>query len=287
MTTRRKLPTLAQILHRPTLITGVGFFAGVFATAILHAFTGEMLNTTEKVIWGIVSFLALMVSLAIILIGRVGQEALNNQKKILDELEEKFGLKAEFIRDEEDTGRSYRRTQEYIENSKTNMLFVDSWVECTHYDESQRRKDYYRAIEDRIKRKLDDRRRSGAETSGIFYRRITQLPPGKQPSAILKDKVYSEHLKKCAKLQEGRREIIRVDRAKPFTHINFGIIDDRYFVQSILTTEGGLRRHGAIIFTDPEGELIERYKSIILALELDKIDESELVITESQLQTNQ
>ena len=159
MTTTRRLPRLlTQILHRPTLITGVGFFAGVFATAILHAFTGEALNTQGKVIWGIVAFLALMVSLAVILIGRVGQEALNNQKKILKELDEKFGLKAEFIRDEEDTGRSYRRTQEYIENSQTNMLFVDSWVECTHYDESQRRKEYYRAIEDRIKSMLDAKR---------------------------------------------------------------------------------------------------------------------------------
>jgi len=203
-------------------------------------------------------------------------------------LDEKFGLKAEFIKDEEDTGHSYKRTQEYIENSQTNMLFVDSWVQCTHYDESQPRKDYYRAIEDRIKSELDARRRSGAETSGIFYRRIIQLPPGKQPSAILQDTVYSEHLKECAKLQESRRDTIRVDTAKPFTHINFAIIDDRFFVQSILTTEHGkLKRHGSIIFTDPEHELTDRYKAIIEALDLTKIDDSKLEITERQLQTDQ
>ena len=78
-----------------------------------------------------------------------------------------------------------------------------------------------------------------------------------------------------------------MDRAKPFTHVNFGLIDVRYFVQSILTTERGLKRHGAIIFTDPEHELTDRYKAIIDALDLRKIDESELGITESQPQTGQ
>ena len=79
-----------------------------------------------------------------------------------------------------------------------------------------------------------------------------------------------------------------MDTATPFTHINFAIIDDRYFVQSILTTEKGkLKRHGAIIFTDPEHELTDRYRAIIQALDLTKIDESKLEITEKQLQTDQ
>jgi hypothetical protein len=228
-----------------------------------------------------------MVALAIILIVREGQERLGYQKRILKELDEKFGLKGQFVRDEGDSGYSYRKTQEYIENSEKNMIFVDSWVKCSSYDDTQPRIEYYRAIEKRIESMLGARRPGQDWRGGIFYHRIIQLPPGVQPSAITQDKVYAEHLKKCAKLQKNRREIIRVDMAKAFTHINFGIIDDRYFVQTIMTTNGQLRRHGAIIFTDPEGELIERYKAIILALELREIAESELEITESQLQTHQ
>jgi hypothetical protein len=287
MTNRLKLPTLSQIVHSPTLITVVGFFAGIFATMIFHTYVTEAMSDNVRVTWGIVAFLALMVSLAIILIAIVGQEALKNQKTILKEFDEKFGLKAQFVRDEGDSGYSYKRTQEYIENSHKDMIFVDSWVKCSSYDDTQPRIEYYRAIEKQIESMLGARHPGQDWTGDPFYHRIIQLPQGVQPSDITQDKVYAEHLKKCAKLQKNRKEIIRVDMAKPFTHINFGIIDDRYFVQTIMTTNGKLKRHGAIIFTDPEGELIKRYKAIIQHLQLTEIAESELEITESQLQTDQ
>jgi hypothetical protein len=291
MTNGRKLSTLSKIVHSPTFITGVGFLAGVFATGIIHALIGGVLDKPEVVIWGIVSFLALMVALAIVLIVREGQEVLGNQEEILQGLEKKFGLKAEFIRDirhgdEANTGHSYRRTQEYIENAEENLIFVDSWVKSDHYDKSQARKDYYQAIEKQIRSMLS---RGEDGRSGVFYHRIIQLPPGEQPNVILQDTVYAEHLKECAKLQKDRRDRIRVDRAEPFTHVHFSIIDDRYLVEAILTTssEHGLKRHGAIIFTDPEHALIERYKDIIGNLDLTEIGEGALEITESQLQTDQ
>jgi hypothetical protein len=102
------------------------------------------------------------------------------------------------------------------------------------------------------------------------------MPRGTNLSVMTRDKVYAEHIRECVELEaEVDRGITAVYRASPFTHIHFAIIDDKYLVQPILTTDpGGLTRHGAIIFTDPTDsrKLIEVYEEMIDHLDLDRLN---------------
>jgi hypothetical protein len=115
----RRLKTLSEKLGWPTLIPVFGFVAGAIAHAVVIGLTGDLLNTQEKLIWGIVAFLALAVTAFMVLL-------VNNQTKILNlvkSLNRKFGLKAEFIREEGD-GLTYKRTQELIEKSRIARVSV-------------------------------------------------------------------------------------------------------------------------------------------------------------------
>jgi hypothetical protein len=106
------------------------------------------------------------------------------------------------------------------------------------------------------------------------------MPKGTNLEVLTHDKVYAEHIKNCVELEAVvNRGITTVYRASPFTHIHFAIIDDRYLVQPILTTDpGGLKRHGAIVFTDPteSRKLIEVYEEMIDHLDLDRLNEQDI-----------
>jgi hypothetical protein len=254
---------LSQIRYARILTTGVAFVAGVLATGIIHTFTTtRLLSTPQGVKWGIISFLALIVALCVVLI-------IEYHTRVLDTLETKFGLQAEFILDKrgDHKGLSYKAIQKYIEAANKSLIFVDSWVESSTYSKSKERKDYYRAIEERIRKHLD----SDRSESDWFYQRIVQLPDGMSPKDIAKDTVYADHLEECAKLEEkGTTGTIFVGTAKPFTHTHFAIIDDLYFVQPILTERGKqqiLDRHGVIIYTDVERRLVTEYKQILRSLD--------------------
>jgi hypothetical protein len=254
---------LSQIRYARILTTGVAFVAGVLATGIIHTFTTtRLLSTPQGVKWGIISFLALIVALCVVLI-------IEYHTRVLDTLETKFGLQAEFILDKrgDHKGLSYKAIQKYIEAANKSLIFVDSWVESSTYSKSKERKDYYRAIEERIRKHLD----SDRSESDWFYQRIVQLPDGMSPKDIAQDTVYADHLEECAKLEEkGTTGTIFVGTAKPFTHTHFAIIDDLYFVQPILTERGKqqiLDRHGVIIYTDVERRLVTEYKQILRSLD--------------------
>jgi len=260
------------------LTTGVAFVAGVLATGIIHTYTTTaLLSTPQGVKWGIVSFLALMVALVVVLI-------IAYETRVLNALETKFGLQAEFIMDKRGVhkGLSYKAIQKYIEAADKSLIFVDSWVESPEYSGSKERKDYYRTIEDRIRKRLE----SDVSGTDLFYQRIVQLPPDKDSSVVLKDITYAEHLRVCADLEEkgtekGTTGTIFVGTAKPFTHINFAIIDDQYFVQPILTTgKEHLDRHGVIIYTDVEQKLIKEYKRIMHSLDVTKLNVEHIPNTE-------
>src|SRR5215212_2165794 len=195
--------------------------------------------------------------------------------------DEKSDLRTEVIEDKKDDREFlYRRLQKFIEDTRRNLVTVDWWVEAPAYDASQARKEYYRAIrraiEKRIASYLAEDPAGQARRFEPFYHLILQLPEGVEPFVVLKDKVYAEHLARCVELQEGRGNIIRVDRAEPFTKDTFMIIDDLYLVQSKLTSEGGLHTHGVTIYTDPDLEFIGRYKRMISTLKLRRISREDL-----------
>jgi hypothetical protein len=185
---------LSRIRYARILTTGVAFVAGVLATGIIHTFTTtELLGTPQGVKWGIIAFLALIVALCVVLI-------IEYHTRVLNTLETKFGLQAEFIMDRRGghKGLSYKAVQKNIEAANKNLIFVDSWVKSSEYGRSKERRDYYRAIEDRIRKHLN----SDVSGSDWFYRRIVQVPDDMELEEIKQDVVYAEHLKECAHLEK-------------------------------------------------------------------------------------
>jgi hypothetical protein len=275
--------SLGRWLEQGQLPTGVQIFVGVFlfvaGVSIQRLLELGLLKVFEKdnqgKIWLIVFLYTLsaivLTIVASIWIGslraviqRVTTEHQTTRKDI-DHLGLRFGLTAEYI---DDSARTYRRTQELVETSKESLTFVDWWVASCEYNKTQERKDYYQAITARIEKHLEASR-DGRGASGDFsHRRIVQVPEGVDlenvSSVLSKDGVYWEHLEKCVELQEDNEGITSVSIARLFTHTHFAIIDDLYLVEPILTTgKRGLARHGAIFYTDPHGELINRYKQMI------------------------
>ena len=269
-----QLPLGVQIFVGVFLfVAGVGF-QRLFELGLIKVFRGDQGKIWLIVVLYILSAIVLTIVASIwisslrAIILRVTDEHKTTRKDI-DRLGLRFGLTAEYI---DDGARTYRRTQELVENAKESLTFVDWWVASPDGDRrSPARTDYYQAITDRIEKHLKASRDDTGARGDFSHQRIVQVPEDVNlenvASVLKKDTVYWEHLKKCVELQEDNEDITSVYIARPFTHTHFAIIDDKYLVQPILTTgKSGLRRHGAIFYTDPHGELIKRYKEMMRRL---------------------
>ena len=268
-----QLPTGVQIFVGVFLfVAGVGF-QRLFELGLIKVFKGD-----QGKIWLIV-FLYILSAIVLTIVASIWISSLRaiilrvtdehkTTREDIDRLGLRFGLTAEYI---DDSTRTYRRTQELVESAKESLTFVDWWVASSEYGTSPARKDYYQAITDRIEKHLKASRDATGARGDFSHQRIVQVPEDMNlenvSSALSKDTIYWEHLKKCVELQEDNEDITSVYIARPYTHTHFAIIDDKYLVQPILTTgKSGLRRHGAIFYTDPHGELIKRYKEMMRRL---------------------
>jgi len=285
-----RLPVAVQVLVGIFLFVGGVAFESLLDRGFANVFEGSqgkrwlilLLFAVAAIVLTIVASV-LILSLRAILDKldtehRTTREELNEKyRAIMENVESRFGITAEYISDKklDRSGLTYKATHRQIDEAKERLLFVDWWVESSEYGDSPERKDYYRAITQRIR---DYHRENPASKRGFFHERIIQMPKGTTLDVLANDTVYSEHIKDCLELEaEVSRGTTAVHRASPFTHVHFAIIDDKYLVQPILTTdENGLRRHGAIIFADPTGELIEVYEQMIDHLVLDRLSTADL-----------
>jgi hypothetical protein len=285
-----RLPVAVQVLVGVFLFVGGVAFESLLDRGLTNAFEGTqgkrwlilLLLTVAAIVLTIVASVLILSLRAILekldIEHRTTREKVNDSyEAIMKNVESRFGITAEYISDkkQDSSGLTYKATQRLIEQAKERLLFVDWWVESSEYGDSPERKEYYRAITERIR---NHRKENSIDRRGFFHERIIQMPKGATLDVLGDDEVYSEHIKDCLTLEaEVSRSVTAVHRASPFTHVHFAIIDDRYLVQPILTTDqDGLRRHGAVIFADPTGELIKVYEEMIKHLELDRLSTADL-----------
>ncbi len=204
--------------------------------------------------------------------------------RVLDSLKSRFMLEVELIPDRD---RAYERAKELVEEAQESLIFLDYWVETESYSTSPARRNYYETIVKRIEEHIDSRRRSHGGRQ-FLHRRIIQLPDEWDPASLARDKVYASYLRRCGELQRRNERITSVQRATPFMHTHFAIIDDTHIVQSLLTLDeakGRLQRYGAIIYHDDQRkQLIGYYKDIIQHLPRghERLDDLDKILAEPQ-----
>jgi hypothetical protein len=201
----------------------------------------------------------------------------------LSAIEGRLNLSAEFIDDktEDGGGMSYERTAQLIRDAKRSVRCVDFWVQPpakfgegvggnlggdadgdSTNPESLRRKKYYEAIEEKMR--LFSRFGSSRD---VFYKRIIQLEAGADLGV---DYRYHTHLLGCLDADKGGPNAAAVRVAKAQIQMNFTIIDDRYVVWPIMTTNlitKNVERIGAIMFNDPGQQLVNCLRSLFARLD--------------------
>ncbi|KUL29916.1 hypothetical protein ASB62_04890 [Chlorobium limicola] len=185
---------------------------------------------------------------------------------LLDSAVRQSGLKAEFVEEDDgdNAGKTYEITRNLIEKAQHSLLFVDFWVKSNNYHAKKptvqkRRQDYYDSIISQLKKHQDH------DGDQPFHVRMIQ-----KPDQLEADLVYSGHLKECCEIQENCKTVSVVKIAPPCIHAHFAIIDERYVIWPILSSGpdgSGLRRHGALIFDDPNKYLVNRLKAIYTMLD--------------------
>jgi hypothetical protein len=196
-------------------------------------------------------------------------EVKSGRISILDELKrlaDQFGLVVDFIEESpDDEGITYERTTKLIEEAEDSLIFLDAWVQTTHYHlesprAAARRQAYYDAIINQIEKHK--------QTRNHFHKRIIQMTGGWTDTnhfVLIAGSVFSNYIRKAYKLQKDFPGSSTIRIANLFIHASFVIIDRFYVVWPILTyTPGGegLKRHGAIIFNDPRQVLVQHLMGI-------------------------
>jgi hypothetical protein len=270
----KQLPFAVQIVVALSLFIGGIGFERLLDIGFAEVFTGQQgAIALIMLLFALGAFVLTIVTS--ILIGHF----IHGHRAILEGVESRFGITAQYVPDKgvHGSGVTYTETRKLIERANKSLIFVDWWVGTSDHPESQARKEYYQAIPKRIRRY---RKENPASRRGFVHKRIIQMPRDTNLSVMARDTVYAEHIRECVELEaEVDGGITSVYRASPFTYIHFAIIDDKYLVQPILTTDpGGLTRLGAIIFTDPTGsrKLIEVYEEMIEHLNLHRLTNEDI-----------
>ncbi len=247
------------------------FLVGVLAPVVFEAVATRIVTSADMLISGILAVVVVLLLLLIVTIGALTQQTQRDKTLVLAQLERlsrQFGLRAEYVEEQrgKEGGMTYERTRELIEQSQSSLVFVDFWVQTGNYYKRQpaarqRRQAYYQAIVDQIEKHAD------STHDGHFHRRIVQLSEtedGRSPD-IAADDLFSRYLARCIHIQERSPRATLIKSAPPYIHTHFAVIDGRYVVWPILTSNplgGGLRRHGALFFDDPSGLFVAGLMSI-------------------------
>jgi hypothetical protein len=248
------------------------FISGIVVQLIFSDFSSKILTTADRVIICVLAAMLIVLVGLVLLLASENRERYQVRSEInarLEEISKKFGISVEFTPDNDGLtqGLTYLRTKELIERARKSLVFVDFWVATGDYlkDKPQAKDNrdlYYETILARI-------RAQPLRTDGeIFHRRIVQMPELAVDGSrftLTADKRFASYLTSCLELQaEGQgRSLVKV--AKPYVHAHFTIIDQRYVVLPILTSDprkGGLRRHGALIFDDIQGNYVNQLMAI-------------------------
>jgi hypothetical protein len=253
------------------------FAAGVLAQLLAERLTSDLVNTSTRIVAATLGGVAFVVVLLIVLISfdysdRVHQ--LNTISDTLEMLSRQFGLSVEFVADESgpDDGMSYERMRQLVSKAHRSVVFVDFWAEGPHPAGQEhvrlRRASYY----DEIVRQIELRMHSHAD-GPPFHRRIVQVSRHLGPNSRLQlpgDDSFLDYISRCLALQElsPRTTVVKICSAQ--VHMHFAIIDDRYVILPILASnprQGGVRRHGAVVFDDNVGKLVKELMNIYETLD--------------------
>lgn len=246
------------------LVPVITFLAGVVVPIIFDKLTNGAFNEQQLTLLIILSFVLVLVALIIANATffretHSGQETIiSEQKQIISSIEllaQRFGLVIEFIKEPlENSGITYERTRQLIENAQESLVFLDAWVQTTDYFfgtplAQQKRQAYYNAILKQIEKHEHD--------GDTFHRRIIQVskPFNELDTFVMMGgTVFIDYIKRCLKLHKNSPATCVVKIAPLFLQAHFVIIDQQYVVWPLLTYTPrgrGLQRHGAMIFHDP------------------------------------
>jgi hypothetical protein len=249
------------------LIPVVSFLLGVFAQVMFDQ-------------W-ISSRNALLISIAVVIIGLVAifsvleylEKRFDSFDSQLLHIANRMGLYVEYIEDNQ-TGKSYRRSTELVEQAQFSLIFVAQWEPFPDYlvngvnvnrdsDSApilEARRQFYEVLTQKVEAHQNDEK--------PFYIRIIQLP-GEYMNKYIPfeiDQILYKHLLSISQLKS--RSCILRKTAKRI-NLTFTIIDDRFIIMPILTSikNAHQARHGTLLFDDPQGDLIRRLKSMYWSIE--------------------
>lgn len=174
-----------------------------------------------------------------------------------------FGLAVKFV--EEDNGTTYELTREMIEQAETSLIFLDAWAQTNDYFSGEqlakeRRQAYYDAIIKQTQKHI--------KKGNQFHKRIIQVPTSTADLdhfTLVAGPIFQDYLKQCLQIRAASSRACVLRIALPVIHAQFIIIDQRYVVWPMLTSDpqtGRMKRHGAIFFDDPLGQFVPRIMSI-------------------------
>ena len=134
------------------------------------------------------------------------EELLHNQGELVNQVEllaSEFGLLVHFIEEPLDnSGITYERTRQLIEQAQTSLVFLDAWVQTKDYflgtDLAQeRRKSYYNTIVNQIEKHKHD--------GTPFHRRIVQVPrtvSDLNTFRLVGGSLFIDYMKSCLKIRK-------------------------------------------------------------------------------------
>jgi hypothetical protein len=274
-----------------------GFFAGGIVASVLldELWKGKITRENDFVLYVLLGLLLLL----IILVGvlslyfkelKITRETLNKQ---ISDIANQFGLSVEFVSDEDGYGAegiTYDRTRQLIENAKKSLVFLDFWVQTGNYiaenDKSYSARDAYYIT---ILNKLKEFEHHDGENP--FMRRIIQFPSNNSSLSedaqisLKEDKLFNIYLKECKDKQSRFHKTCVIKIVRPLIRSHFLIIDSRYVVWPVLASnreDTGLRRHGAIIFTDSSGSFVSRLMDIYNRIDAQAIPLDSNILAPSQ-----
>jgi|GEM_PF-2687043 hypothetical protein len=249
------------------LIPAVSFLSGVFAQVLLD----QWISSRNILLLSIALVIISLITIFIIL--KYLEARFDGFDSKLMRIANRMGIHVEYVEDGE-TGKSYLRSADLVEQAQTNLIFVAQWEPFPNYlveDVDVNKKDGSSRISEARRRfyeALTMQAELHQKDETPFYSRIVQIPGEHMNKRIPfeTDQILFEHLTSVTKMNS---HAILLRKTPTVINIHFTIIDDRYIIIPILTSIKKVHqaRHGAIFFDDPQGNLTRRLKSIYWSIE--------------------
>lgn len=261
-----RIRRLAQI---DVLIAIASAVFGLLISPLLEKITSPLFDTPTRALLAGLSLLALLSIIAVVTTGifaRRHEKGISEVNDELSSINQRLGLTVRCVHSppKRSTGEAYRISREIIEKAENEILILHYLrppqkrsVERTYPIETEE----YRIERDKYTLALLEKFRQNRDRR-LFYRRIIQLPEGKDTKLTEErlGKRWVEHIQAVFEILDEFQDAGYIKKAPVFLEQTYVIVDRRYVIWGIdsVEPEHGVRyMEGTLFFEDPHKEFIQ------------------------------